>query len=92
MLDASKLKEHLLWKIGITNRSVKDRFSGSVARKIRIIKVWKYDLLLNALNREKKILRKYSDDVYMGKDQPLSKGGNTELFTRDVLGLDPEFS
>jgi hypothetical protein len=35
--------------------------------------------------------RQHTKYHYRGSDKPLKRGGNTELFIRDVLGLDAEY-
>ena len=84
-------RTHTLWKIGITNRTVEKRFLGSDLKKITKLKTWKYRRLADALEKEQEIIDQHIEHSYTGPDQPLSLGGNTELFTRDVLGLDPEY-
>ena len=42
--------------------------------------------------KEQEIIVQHYEYLYMGLDQPLATGGNTELFTRDVLGLDMDYS
>jgi hypothetical protein len=81
--------DETLYKIGITNLTVKRRFSVADFARIRIIKTWSYEQGIDAANREISILREFSDDLYTGADI-LASGGNTELFIRDVLKLDPE--
>ena len=81
-------RNHLLWKIGITNRSVEERFYGQDSRKIAVLKTWHYALGLDAKAREKDILNEFCRFGYRGRDAILQLGGNTELFTTDVLGLD----
>lgn len=71
----------------ITNRTVEERFSGPDLARIRIIKTWRYAIGRSAAEREAEILRQYEGDKYCGPDILLS-GGNTELFTHDILGLD----
>jgi len=84
-------RTHTFWKIGITNRSVEARFRGSDLKKISQIKIWEYEKLSDALTKEQKILKQHIKYLYPGPEQPLAAGGNTELFTRDVLELDTEF-
>ena len=81
-----------LWKIGITNRTVQKRFVGSDMRAITVIKTWRYECLQAALDRETAILNEFARYRYAGKRKVLSRDGNTEIFTRDVLGLDPEYN
>jgi hypothetical protein len=44
------------------------------------------------LEKEQEIIDQHIEHSYTGLDQPLATGGNTELFTRDVLGLDKDYS
>lgn len=75
------------YKIGITNTSVDCRFRGTDLARIRIIKTWRFAVGRVAAEREAEILYQYAGDRYYGPDILLG-GGNTELFTHDVLGLD----
>ena len=85
-------RTNTLWKIGITNRTVEERFIGADMKNITVVERWKYVRLGDALKREQEILNQHSGHLYVGTDEPLKKGGNTELFTRDVLGLDKDYS
>lgn len=76
-----------LYKIGITNLSVKKRFPTLDLDRIRIVKTWPFAIGRNAAEREIEILCQFSGDRYHGPDI-LIGAGNTELFTRDVLELD----
>lgn len=82
---------HTLWKIGITNRTVHKRFVGDLS-KITVIRAWPFDVLRDAFEIEKEILKTCIEHAYTGPDKPLSKGGNTELFTLDVLCLDKDYT
>ncbi len=75
------------YKIGITKNSVQDRYPGPDLARIRIIKTWRYAIGRSAAEREAEILRQYAGDRYFGPDI-LLRGGNSELFTHDILGLD----
>ncbi|MEM9403215.1 MAG: hypothetical protein AAGA44_12105 [Pseudomonadota bacterium] len=75
------------YKIGITNHTVEARFAGSDLRRIRIVKVWRFKLGQHAAQKESDILRKFEGDRYFGPDI-LKRGGNSELFTHDILQLD----
>ena len=81
-------RTHLLWKIGITNRTVYERFFGEDAKKITILKTWHYDSGREAMLREKKVLKEFDEFRYRGLNRILNLFGDTELFTSDVLGLD----
>lgn len=75
-----------LYKIGITNLSIKRRFLSVERARIRIIKIWPFTVGRHAAVGETEILRKFKTDRYYGPD--ILVNGNTELFTRDVLDLD----
>ncbi len=77
-----------LYKIGITNRSVNERFSLLELKKIEIIKQIEFPNGVDAYNKEQEILKKYSEYAYKGPKVLAS--GNTELFTEDVLAVEAE--
>ncbi len=77
------------YKIGITNRTVEERF-GSDMQYIEVIQTWHYDNGQEARDRETEILREYKYSQYLG--EPLLKSGNTELFTHDILNLHKELT
>ena len=79
--------DETLYKIGITNFTVQKRFPSVDLARIRVIKIWLYELGAEAAKREIAVLREYADDLYTGIDV-LVGAGNTELFVRDVLELD----
>lgn len=72
------------FKIGITNRSVKDRF-GKEFDRIHIIKEIVYDRGIDAYNEEQRILLAYSKYKYSGPN--LLTSGNTEMFSVDIFSL-----
>ena len=74
-----------LYKIGITNRTVKRRFK-SEPIPYKVIYTETFLLGYLARNRESEILKKYKKHLYQG--EPLLISGNFELFTKDVLKLD----
>ena len=73
------------YKIGITNRTVAERFVGE-ADKIEVIKTWYYESGKDARDREQEVLSKYKSMKYIGEH--LLSSGNTELFNKDILELD----
>ena len=74
-----------LYKIGITNYTVKRRF-GSDMKYITILKEEIFQDGSIATEKEREILRKYKNKKYLGN--PILQSGNSELFVCDVLGLD----
>jgi hypothetical protein len=73
-----------LWKVGITNQSVRSRFS---SEKIPYTVIWQQTCEDGSIppTLEKNILRKFKRFQYKGK---ILKSGNTECFIHDVLGYD----
>lgn len=75
----------IAYKIGITNRTVQERFNTTDLEKIQVIKTWDYLLGAEAYKHEQQILKQYKDYKYTGA--PLLSSGNTEMFTIDILEL-----
>lgn len=80
-------RNQLFWKIGVTNNTIEKRFKGEMD-KITVIKTWAYKQMTDGFKREQEVLHQHTKYRYRGDDKPLKRGGNTELFIRDVLGLD----
>ncbi len=76
----------LVYKIGITNLSVAKRFSKEEMSRIKIINIEHFEIGDDAYKREQHILKEFKYAKYKGKT--LLTDGNSELFDRDVLGLD----
>ena len=74
-----------LYKIGVTNRSVKKSFQEEM-RYITIIRQYEYTIGQEAYDMEQQILKDYSYAKYTG--DPILKSGNTEMFKCDILGWD----
>jgi hypothetical protein len=75
-----------LFKIGVTTKRVQDRFRARDMEKIEVVKTWSFDRAMDAYEREQGILNTFSD--YLEFDfSVLESGGNTEIFSCDVLGL-----
>jgi len=74
------------YKIGITNRTIKQRFSNTDLEKLEVLKTWDFPLGKDAQDKERNILRVHKYAKYKGVD--LLEIGNSELFDRDILGLD----
>ena len=74
-----------LYKIGITNRTVEQRFNLTDLQKIEIVKQKLYENGQDALDWETKLKRKYKEYQYQGPD--ILSSGNTELFTEDIIAL-----
>lgn len=73
------------YKIGITNKSVEDRFHNYDLKKIKVIQTWTFLKGLDARSFETSILNKFKKYKYKGPD--LLNSGNSELFSVDILSL-----
>ena len=71
------------FKIGITNRSVKERFTKKDYKKIQILHQIHYKTGRSAYDEEQRILKEYIMYKYNG--EKLLDSGNTELFSRNIL-------
>ncbi len=76
-----------LYKIGITNLSIERRFPTIDRARIRVVKIWRFTVGRDAVNRETEILSYFAAYRYSGP-KVLVGAGNTELFIYDVLELD----
>lgn len=74
------------YKIGITNRTVAERYSREKAA-IEVLKIWKYQSGTEAQAEETRIKRKYKEYVH---SIPLLVDGNTELYSKDILEIGDE--
>ncbi len=75
----------ILYKIGITNRTVSERFSLVDLQRIEIVKQKLYDNGQDAYEWEQKLLKLYKQYQYKGPD--ILSSGNTELFTEDIVTM-----
>lgn len=75
-----------VYKIGITNQTVQKRFSIKELARIEILQITAFDSGQDAYDAEQTILKKFKEFQYKGHD--VLDTGNTELFTKDILGLD----
>jgi hypothetical protein len=77
-----------VYKIGITNTTIRKRF-WDVTKSYQLIQTWSYEVGQDAYDREQELLKKYSSQRIPAEiGRKLVKGGYTELFYSDVLGLD----
>ena len=77
-----KLKKENLYKIGITKRTVKQRF-GKEMKNIEVIYEELFEDGSEAFKKEYKILKENKEFQYKGPN--ILGAGNTELFTKDIL-------
>lgn len=76
----------VLYKVGITNRTISQRFSLTDLSKIEIVNKKLYQNGADAYAKEQSMLKKYEAVRYKGPK--ILSSGNTELFTEDVLSLE----
>lgn len=77
-----------LYKIGITNLTVRERYPNSSDReRITTIREWSYEVGSEAAAHERRVLDEFNDLRYAGL-AVLAGVGVSEIFTCDVLGLD----
>lgn len=75
-----------LYKIGITNNNVRERYSAGDLRKIKILFQHRFEDGTKAALAEKQLKQRFKDKLYEGTDIVLeSAPGNTELFTINPL-------
>ncbi len=86
MLYYLKINDGEAYKIGITNKTVNERFNTCDLKNIEIIKTWKYEIGYDAAIEEQRILKEFKYARYQGA--PLLDSGNSELFHSDILLLD----
>jgi hypothetical protein len=76
-----------VYKIGVTSRTVRKRF-GRQMDVIKILKEQKFSKGADAYKEEQRILMENASCIYAGP-RLLKYTGVTEMFSTDVLGLDP---
>jgi len=77
----------ILYKIGITLKSVEQRWKGERGAVLTLLMAWEYRPGGSALSAEIAIKAQHAPSAYKGAPI-LNRYGNTELFVRDVLELD----
>jgi hypothetical protein len=87
--NSSKAKlEKARQGLAVTNTSIKKRFEG-ITKSYKLIHQWVYQLGQDAHDKEQELLGKYSKDLIdpvLGA--AMVRSGHTEIFKKDVLGLD----
>lgn len=76
------------YKIGITNKSLKERYS-VIYDKIEIINLWYYSNGREAHEAEQRFIKKYKEFKFNGVN-PIYGSKSKEMFTKEVLNLYPE--
>jgi len=76
----------MAYKIGITNRTVEERFSNKDFENITILEEWYFEDGKEAQQKERDILEEFKWARFTGDN--LLESGNTELFMVDILNKD----
>lgn len=76
-----------IYKLGITQRNVRERFKKDPISLVTELKTWRFKVGMDAYNEEHRLLAKYKEFAYNGV-KFLKSEGHTEMFTEDILGLD----
>jgi len=76
-----------LWKIGITNRTIDERFTAKDLLSITVVYQHTFKSGKDASDLEKLLLKEYKHLQYDGAK--VLRDGNTELFTSDITLNDP---
>ena len=76
-----------LYKIGITNKTVKARYSAKDFARVEVLFVKKFPRGIDAYRKEQEILGSFIPDLYKG-EKILESVGTAEIFTQDVLKID----
>lgn len=75
------------YKIGITNRSIQERFSNADLKRIRVVQTWKYADGKECYIQEQQYIKQFKKYIFSGPDL-LDSVKTTEIFTQDILQLD----
>lgn len=78
--------ENVYYKIGITSKTIEQRFTKNDLQKIKIIKEIKFNKLIEAFKEEQRILREFNDFLYKGPK--ILSSGNSEIFIKNILYMD----
>lgn len=81
-----RTKDIVAYKIGITNHSIKKRYTLRDRAKIEVLYFLKMSSGYEARRLETYLKRKYSEFRYQGKN--ILKDGNSELYDKDILKYD----
>lgn len=75
---------HLYYKIGITNKTVSERFISERDKCIKVIDELHFEKGIQAKNKEAELLSQFKT-FRVSISNYLKSGGNTELFTHNIL-------
>jgi hypothetical protein len=75
-----------LYKIGITNRTVQERFCNEDLKRIEVLRELHFEDGSKAYDLERYYLDLFKNSKYSG-EHVLESGGNTELFIHEIFGI-----
>lgn len=75
------------YKIGVTNKSILERFKRETKVKVEPIFEIYFDLGYDAFLCEQTIIRNNLNYLYKGEEQIMKSNNNAEIFVKDVLGM-----
>lgn len=81
-------EKDIYYKVGITNKTIKERFAKDKDKEIVVLLEKHFDLGLDAYDEERLILQKHKAKKAKILSPFLNGKGDTELFEEDILGLD----
>ncbi len=73
------------YKIGITNRTVQERFGSKKMKEIKVLNTWSFDVGKNAYDTEQSLHKIFKDYRIINEN---FGGGKTEFFSKDILNED----
>lgn len=79
------INDGMFFKIGITNRSVQERFSSHDLSNVTVLKEWHYEKGKTAFQKEQELFKLF--ESYRITSKEVISSGYTELFTTDILKL-----
>ncbi|MEA3371429.1 MAG: DUF723 domain-containing protein [Campylobacterota bacterium] len=83
------IDDQLIYKVGITNRTVQERYSSSEFKHCIEAQAKAFNVGKDAHTMEQTLLKKYKQHKYEG--DPILKSGNTELLVGPIGGLEEEW-
>jgi hypothetical protein len=79
----------IIYKVGVTNRTVQDRYCSEEFKYCIEAKVKAFNVGRDAYNMEQRLLKEYKQYKYKG--DPILKSGNTELLVGPIEDLEKEW-
>lgn len=84
------IDDQIVYKVGITNRTIQDRYSSEEFKHCIETKTKAFNVGKDAYTMEQTLLKKYKQYKYEGA--PILKSGNTELLIGPIAEIDEEWA